>query len=191
MTPLSNYLKFLNEQSMGVAPNRPVQRPQSGRKPNIKKSTTPQKPKTPLPPQVIKQKQVPKKNLNPIQNREQEKATNQTNPKAYFNYMVWTSKILKQGEIFRKNCYSQNCSEFEIGTGDRRICKDRCDIETCKKVIALLRASMSKCSQAQDPNKCKQRYAQLIPLYQDKLNKISRKFIEAEKRKKKSEVHVG
>jgi hypothetical protein len=105
--------------------------------------------------------------------------------------MLWTTKVLKQGEIFRKNCYTQNCAEFEIGSGDRRVCKDRCDIETCKKVIALLRASMNKCSKSQFPEKCKVRYAQLIPLYQQKLNKISKKYLEAQKRKKRNEVHVG
>ena len=189
---LHKYLRFLNEQQYGVAPNTPVQKPQAGRATYQKQTRVPKVPINPVPPQVIKKKQVAKKNMNPNQNREQDQyRPNQKTPKAYFNYMVWTSKILKQGEIFRKTCYNNNCGQFEVGTGDRRICKDRCDIETCKKVIALLKASVGKCSQSQFPDKCKVRYMQLIPLYQEKLNAISKKFIEAEKRKKQAEIQVG
>lgn len=187
---LSCYLNLLSEQKYGVAPNPPVQNPQGGRpayqgamQPNV-----PQAKPIPVPPQVTQQKQVPKKNMNPVQNKEQEK---KAGPKSYFNYMLWTSKILKQGEIFRKNCYSDNCNQFEIGTGDRRICKDRCDIETCKKVIALLRASIGKCKDSNYPDKCKVRYLQLIPLYQEKLNDISKKFIKGQNIKKKQEIKVG
>jgi hypothetical protein len=32
---------------------------------------------------------------------------------------------------------------------------------------------------------------QLIPLYQEKLNKISKKYIEAQKQEKKAKVQVG
>lgn len=188
---LSKYLLFLNEQ-YGVAPKPPVQSPQAGRTAYQKQTRIQKVPNNPVPPQVIKKKQVAKKKMNPNQNKEQDQYTqHQKNPKAYFNYMFWVSKILKQGEIFRKNCYEQNCSQFEIGTGDRRVCKDRCDIETCKKVIALLRASIGKCKDSVDPQKCKVRYMQLIPLYQEKLNKISKKYIEAQKQEKKAKVQVG
>lgn len=188
---LSKYLNFLNEQ-YGVATKTPVQRPQAGRPTYQKQTRIPKTPNNPVPPQVIKKKQVAKKKMNSNQNKEQDQyEIHQKNPKAYFNYMLWTSKILKQGEIFRKNCYEQNCSNFEIGTGDRRVCKDRCDIETCKKIIALLRASIGKCKDSVDPQKCKVRYMQLIPLYQEKLNKISKKYIEAQKQEKKAKVQVG
>ena len=189
---LTNYLNFLNEQQYGIAPKRPIQRPQTVRSSYQKQTRVPKVPQNPVPPQVIKKKQVARKNMNPEQNREQNTYNpNRTTPKAYFNYMLWTSRILKQGEIFRKNCYEQNCSQFEIGTGDRRICKDRCDIETYKKVIALLKASISKCTTSMFPEKCRVRYMQLIPLYQEKLNIISKKYIEAQKIKKNAEIQVG
>jgi hypothetical protein len=162
---LVNYLNFLNEERFGNPPVKPVQNPQPLRGPNQVKSKTPKQPGAPENPQ--------------------EKA----GPKQYFNYMVWTSKILKQGEIFRKNCYMNNCSQYGAGTGDRRICKDRCDIETCKKVIAMLRISMSKCKETQNPNACKQRYVTLIPLYQNKLNSISAKFVV--NKKQQDRINVG
>jgi len=184
---LTTYLNYINEQ-FGVAPKPSVRKPQASR-PTSTKRLQPKTPKVstaPVNPQTKKQQSIPKNTLDQIKNQAAQK-----NPKAYFNYMLWTTKILKQGEIFRKKCYSDNCEQFEAGTGDRRICKDRCDIETCKKVIQLLKTSISKCSQSQQPDKCKVRYMQLIPLYQDKLNKISKKFIEAEKRKQKSNLQVG
>ncbi len=149
---LSKYLLFLNEQ-YGVAPKTTVQRPQAGRPTYQKQTRVPKVPNNPVPPQVIKKKQLAKKKMNSNQNKEQD--------------------------------------QFEIGTGDRRVCKDRCDIETCKKVIALLRASIGKCKDSVDPQKCKVRYMQLIPLYQEKLNKISKKYIEAQKQEKKAKVQVG
>lgn len=192
---ISDYLKLLNEQTMGVNPNQPVRKPQASRPttPNQIKPKVPKQPNNPVSPQVTQQKKVPQKNMNPNQNMQQKKdeQNQKGTSKQYFNYMLWTSKILKQGEIFRKNCYGQNCSQFELGTGDRRICKDRCDIETCKKVIQLLQASVGKCSQSNNPEKCKQRYQTLIPLYRNKLNKISKKFIDAQKRKKNQEVKIG
>jgi hypothetical protein len=95
--------------------------------------------------------------------------------------MLYTINVLKQGEIFRKACYQNNCSKFPPGSGDKRICNDRCDIETCKKIIGLLRVSMNQCAKSKDPEKCKQRYVTLIPLYQEKLNKISAKFVKQNK----------
>lgn len=182
MKILEEYLKFIEEQQFGVPPQKPVQNPQPGRA--ITPAMTKQKsvaPKTPISPQQQKLKSVPN------QTRDQQK----NNKKTYFNYMVWTSKILKQGEIFRKNCYTSNCDQYEIGTGDRRICKDRCDIETCKRVIKLLRASASKCSSSENPDLCRVRYAQLIPLYQAKLNKISLNYVKATKVQKKQNFKVG
>ena len=158
---LNDYLNFLNEQRMGNQPVNPVQKPQPARGSNQVKSKVPGQPQAPVNPQ--------------------EKAS----PKGYFNYMVWTTKVLKQGEIFRRVCYQNNCQQFAGGSGDRRVCKDRCDIETCKKVIGMLRISMGKCAQAKEPDKCKQRYSTLIPVYQKKLNTISNRFATA---KKKDEV---
>ena len=101
---LSKYLLFLNEQ-YGVAPKTTVQRPQDGRPTYQKQTRVPKVPNNPVPPQVIKKKQLAKKKMNSNQNKEQDQyEIHQKNPKAYFNYIVWTSKILKQGEIFRKNC---------------------------------------------------------------------------------------
>jgi len=190
MIIISKYLNYLNEDSFGVAPKKPVQNPQAGRATSVNRlqPKTPQAKNNPVSPQVQQQKTVPKKDMNPIQNREQEKSVN---TKQYFNYMIWTSKVIKQGEIFRKNCYSQNCGQHAAGTGDRRVCKDRCDVETCKKIIQMLRASIGKCGTSKDPEKCKQRYSTLIPLYQNKLNKISKKFMTADKKKKSSEFKVG
>jgi len=164
---LQEYLYYLNDQTFGNPPPKPVRKPQPLRGPNQVQSKIPNQPKPPLDPQT------------------------RGSVKNYFNYMVWTTKILRQGEIFRKNCYQNNCEQFEVGTSDRRICKDRCDIETCKKIIALLKASISKCQQSQDPNRCKQRYATLIPLYQQKLNNISRKFVIASKQKQNRKISVG
>lgn len=166
---LKNYLNFLNEQKFGVAPPTPVQKPQASR-PTSPKRVQPKVPKNPTAPE-------------PPQNR--------SSKIAYFNYMLWTSKILKQGEIFRRMCYTNNCDQYEIGTGDRRICKDRCDIESYKKVISLLRVSMSKCNSSEFPEKCRVRYMQLIPLYQEKLNKLSGKYIKAEKSKQRYNTKVG
>jgi hypothetical protein len=164
---LSDYLIYLNEQRMGVQPPKPVQKPQPKRGPNQVQSKTPQRPQNPTEPMK------------------------KVSPKSYFNYMVWTSNILKQGEIFRRNCYTNNCQQFEIGTEDRRVCKDRCDVETCKKIIGLLRVSMNQCANSKDPEKCKQRYSTLIPLYQQKLIKISNKFVKATKAKKQKDLKVG
>lgn len=166
---LKTYLNYLNEQQFGINPPQPVQNPEPSRPTKFKQPKQPSQPKVP-----------------------QAKGVN---PKAYFNYMVWTTKILKQGEIFRRNCYNDNCSEFQIGTGKRRICKDRCDVEACKKVIQLLNASISKCNNSVDPDKCRQRYMTLIPLYQNKLRKISSKFIQKTKAvpvyNKKNVIKVG
>ena len=145
---------------------------------------------------------------NPVQKPQPVRGPNQVNPKApqqadpyktpdqkgqvkgYFNYMIWTSKILKQGEIFRRMCYQNNCVEMAAGSGDRRVCKDRCDIETCKKIIGMLRVSMGKCAQSKDQDQCRQRYEMLIPLYQKKLNTISARFV-ASKKKQTPKPNVG
>lgn len=168
---IQKYLEFIQNEQYGIPPKIPTQNPRA-----------------PMDPQSRLQKNTPDKSMNQIKNQSFQ---NKQHPKLYFNYMSWTTKILKQGEIFRKNCYLDNCEQFEIGTGDRRICKDRCDIETCKRVIKLLQASISKCSQSNDPNKCKQRYMELIPLYKQKLNNISKKFLEAQRRKKQLQISVG
>ena len=242
MNIFDKYLNEIQEQQMGVPPKPPVKKPQPKRptSPNQIAPKVPQPKVNPVAPQVTKQKQVPDKNMNPDQQKQQaqnvqtqqapinknvppqkpvqppkevpvnkpvpkpvdksqqkpqpqpqDEQPKKAAPKAYFNYMAWSSKILKQGEIFRKQCYTNNCDQHAAGTGDRRICKDRCDIETCKKVIALLKASQGKCATTNDPKKCKERYMYLIPLYQEKLNKISAKYIEAQKRKKKAEFDVG
>lgn len=159
---LQEYLDFLKEQRFGNQPPKPVQNPQAARGPNTQK---PKVPKQPSNPQAPGQKPPAGQQA-------------QGTPSSYFNYMFWTSNVLKQGEIFRKACYQNNCSQQAAGSTERRLCNDRCDIESCKRIIGLLRASMSKCAQSKDPDKCKQRYATLIPLYQEKLNKISAKFIE-------------
>lgn len=176
---LKIYLKILNEQTFGVQPALPTQVPQPStiRSVNMNVSA----PQIPVSPQIRKQRVAtgqgkghgirrvkvlqPKKNSNPVE---------------YFNYMIWTANIIKQSEIFRKNCYNQNCSQYEVGTGDRSACKNRCDIETCKKIISMLKTSTNKCDTSSNPDKCKIRYLQLIQLYQEKLNEISRKFIKAE-----------
>lgn len=190
---LTNYLSIIqNEQQYGLPPQRPVQNPRGANQPRIPKQKIPKIPQSPMDPQTKKLNQRPKRTMDQIKNDKfKEEKNKQINPKSYFNYMKWTSNIIKQGEIFRKNCYNDNCSQYQAGTGDRRICKDRCDIETCKRIIQLLKASINKCNQSNDPTKCKQRYQQLIPLYQQKLNKISKKFIDAEKRKQKSDIQVG
>jgi hypothetical protein len=192
---LHNYLQFLSEQSVGLPPQRPVQKPRGPNQQRIPKPKVSKVPKIPMNPQEKKLSERPKRTADQIKNDAFRKKNNSVNKslnvKTYFNYMVWTSKILKQGEIFRKNCYINNCHQFEVGTGDRRICKDRCDIETCKKVIQMLQVSQSKCAQSQNPDKCKMRYHQLIPLYKNKLNKISNKFMKAAERKKSSEINVG
>ena len=183
---IKSYLEYLQEQVYGFPPVKPVQKPKAA-KPKQIQPKVPTAPKPPVSPQVTKQKNTPKKNMDQIKNQEPEKKS----ITAYFNYMLWTTKIIKQGETFRKNCYNDNCAKFEIGTGDRRICKSRCDVETCKKIIAMLKISMQKCSQSNDPQRCKIRYMQLIPLYEKKLNEISTKFIESEKSKKASTTNVG
>jgi hypothetical protein len=169
---LNDYLDFLHEQ-IGVPPRPPVQNPQPSRATTADKvePNTPVAKKPPVAPNVKIDYSKP--------------------AKAYFNYMLWTTKIIKQGEVFRKKCYDDNCGQFEIGTGDRRICKDRCDIETCKKILALLRISMSKCTGAKNPQLCRVRYAQLIPLYQDKLTNISKSYIKAERIQKQTKPEVG
>jgi hypothetical protein len=158
---LSEYLQFLNEQRLGNQPPNPVKKPQPAKGPNQIKS------------------KVPKQPTKPINPQEQSKA------KSYFNYMVWSTKIIKQGEIFRKSCYGNNCQQFALGSGDRRVCKDRCDIETCKKIIAMLKASINSCDKSQNPEQCKRRFTELIPLYQKKLNMISSKFISSNKKETK------
>jgi len=173
MKILNEYLNFLQEQFINPAPVTPVQNPMAMRAPSPERVTS-QRPETPKPPTG------PNVKLNydkPV--------------KSYFNYMLWTSKIIKQGEIFRSNCYSANCSQHEPGTGDRRICKDRCDIETCKKIIAMLKISAPKCKDAKNPQLCKVRYAQLIPLYEQKLRVISSKFLKAERIQKQTKPQVG
>jgi len=166
---LNKYLKYLNEQKFGSQPPKPVQNPRAGLSTSIKR----------LQPKVPKQPKIP------------QAPTESVLHPGYFNYLVWTSKIVKQGEIFRNNCNSEQCGQFEVGTGDRRICKKRCEIEACKKVIALLKASADKCKDSMTPDKCKQRYFQLIPLYQNRLNKLSKKFIESEKVQKQASIKVG
>jgi len=168
MKNIDTYLNFLHEQQYGIQPPNPVQNPEPARATSVArlKPRVPKSNRTPVSPQERKLRSVPEDK-------------NKITSKSYFNYMTWTSKIIKQGEIFRTNCYADNCEQYALGTGDRRICKDRCDVETCKKILAMLRISMSKCSQAQNPNLCKVRYAQLIPLYQEKLTAISRKFVKA------------
>jgi len=162
---LTKYLQFLEEQTFGNPPKPPVQKPQPARGPNKVNPQAPKQPVAPVDPQT------------------------KGNPKQYFNYMLWTTKILKQGEIFRKNCYTNNCAQFQAGTGNRRICKDRCDIETCKKIIEMLKISMVKCKDSQNPDQCKQRYSTLIPLYQKKLNAISTKYVKNKKQQDK--INVG
>ena len=194
---IKEYLIFLNEQQLGLPPQRPVQKPRGPNQPRIPKPKVPKIPGAPVNPQLKQMQNRPKRTIDQIKNDkfQKNKSSNQKsnipNPKSYFNYMLWTSNILKQGEIFRRNCYGSNCQGFPAGSGDRRICKDRCDVETCKKVIQMLRVSMVKCTQSNNPDKCKQRYQQLIPLYQEKLNKISKSFIKADERKKKSDINVG
>ena len=208
---LFNYLQYLSEQQLGLPPQRPVQKPRGPNRPRFPKQKIPKVPGAPINPQLKQMQNRPKRTMDQIKNDAFQakkaptpavvkpvgqtpiapKSTPVPNPKSYFDYMLWTSNVLKQGEIFRKNCYGSNCQEFAAGSGDRRICKDRCDIETCKKVIQMLQVSQTKCAQSNNPDKCKVRYMQLIPLYQEKLNKISKKFIEADKRKKKSEIKVG
>ena len=172
MKNLDKYLNLIQE-LIGVPPKHPVQNPQPSR------ATTAAK----IAPNIPKAKKPP---IAPNIKLDYNKPA-----KAYFNYMLWTTKIIKQGEIFRKNCYEENCGQFALGTGDRRICKDRCDIETCKKILSMLRISMSKCNSAQNPQLCKVRYAQLIPLYQEKLNNISKSYIKAERIQKETKPQVG
>jgi len=176
MNIVENYLNFLQEQRFGVQPALPVQNPQAGRV-VVANPAVPMAPQNPVAPQY---KQPSQQNLNTVQKRAKKEAEQQKtrkHPIQYFNYMVWTTRIIKQGEIFRQNCYTDNCSQYDVGTGKRRLCKDRCDIETCKKIIKLLQISKSKCKDSETPDKCKVRYMQLIPLYQEKLNSISRKYI--------------
>jgi len=191
---LSNYLIYIQEQIYGIPPNKPVQKPQVKKSEDAARGRlrlkAPRVPKAPEDPQTRRLK-------NKEQKLKKDKVKNQIfqqkkkdSIKSYFNYMLWTSNIIKQGEIFRKNCYNDNCSQFEVGTGDRRVCKDRCDVETCKRIIQLLKVSMSKCNKAEYPDKCKVRYMQLIPLYQNKLNEISKKFIKNEKTKNNN-INVG
>jgi len=172
MKNLDNYLDFIQE-LIGVTPKPPVQRPQPARATSAERAqpNTPDAKKPPVAPNVKVDYNKP--------------------AKAYFNYMLWTTKIIKQGEVFRKNCYDNNCGQFALGTGDRRICKDRCDVETCKKILSLLRISMSKCNSAQNPQLCRVRYAQLIPLYQEKLTNISKSYIKSERIQKQTKPQVG
>lgn len=146
----------------------------------------------PRPSQVIvKQPNNNPKPKQPKQIQQDNGHQQKVNPKSFFDYMTWTSKIIKQGEIFRNNCDQSNCNQYQIGTAEKRICKNRCTIEGYKKIIQMLKVSMNKCSQSNVPQKCQFRYRTLIPLYQEKLNKLSSSFIAAEKRKKKSEINVG
>lgn len=177
---LKGYLNFLNEQTFGVQPALPTQVPQAStiRSVNMSNITAPQ---IPVAPQVKKQRVATGQGRgHGIRQVKTLKPVKSTNPAEYFNYMMWTSNIIKQSEIFRKNCYDQNCSTYEVGTGDRSACKHRCDIETCKKIIEMLKASVSKCNTSDNEDKCKIRYLQLIQSYQEKLNEISKKFIKAE-----------
>jgi len=184
MKLLSTYLNFLNEQQFGQPPENPPQ----NRRPKHYYPGKPRqvagKPQNPLPPG--EKERQPVSNTNPPEDNK-----GIPSPKNYFNYMVWTAKVLKQGETFRNQCYGENCGQFAVGTGDRRICKDRCDIETCKRVIQLLQASVGKCKDSMNPAQCKRRYEMLIPLYREKLNKISKKFLTNQKQQKRAEVKVG
>jgi hypothetical protein len=146
---INEYLQFLNDQ-YGVPPAKPVQNPQAGRTPSIKRlqPKTPQQPNNPISPQD-KVKSKP------------------------YDYLVFTNKILKQGEIFRKKCYAIKCEAFE--STNKIICKDKCDIQTCQQIIKTLKSSIGKCNNIPNQKLCRQRYVQLISAYQQKLSIILKK----------------
>ena len=181
---LNEYLNFLHEQTFGVQPPRPVQNPQGPMRKSMKRlqpkvPTAPKNPTSPKEAERTAKRDIAKERARTSQKQQ------------YFNYMLWTTNILKQGEIFRKNCYNDNCGSYEIGTGERRVCKDRCDVEACKKIVQMLRVSIEKCKYSKTPDQCKVRFMQLIPLYQEKQNQISKKFLKAERSQNKVKYQIG
>jgi hypothetical protein len=180
------YLNFLFEE-FGFPPNLPVQKPRPSRFKTAKqmKPRTIQINKVPLPPDQIKKKQIAKKKLPVVlQNN-----VNESNTKQYFNYMMWVSTIVKQGEVFKKKCYADNCDNFEIGTREKRLCKYRCKIESYRRVVQLLKKSVSKCKNSQNPQKCRSRYYSLIPQYELKINEMTKKYLDELKMKKERETN--
>lgn len=183
---INDYLYFLQEQQFGVQPKRPVQNPRG----KYRKSMKRLQPKTPKARDNPSAPRMP----SPAERQAQEDAVMQSsrlNKGQYFNYMVWAAKLSKQGEIFKRNCYEDNCAEMGVGSGERRLCKDRCDIEAYKKIIQMLQISINRCANSATPDQCRIRFKQLIPVYQEKLNALSKKFINSERIQSRTNNMMG